>query len=247
MESKYDLIGKEYTTQRKSDPKIAKQIHAQFLNATKILNIGAGSYEPSDVDLVAIEPSATMIAQRPKNAHPVIQGVAEELPFKDKSFSQCMTVLSMHHWADRTMAFKEINRVTIDKFVAVSWDPASIPFWLTKDYFSEIYETDKLIFPPLDELHRHFDEVKVSPLLIPHDCEDGFLAAYWQRPEAYLKEEVRNSISTFSKIKDLDIGLDRLRKDIETGEWLKKNPSISKLKMFDAGYVLINAKIKTQS
>ena len=32
-----------------------------------------------------------------------------------------MTVLSMHHWENRSLAFSEINRVETEKFVAITW------------------------------------------------------------------------------------------------------------------------------
>ena len=221
MKAKYDNIGINYAKQRQSDPRIAAQIFDKLKEATKIVNIGAGagSYEPKSIDLIALEPSIEMINQRAHNAHPVIQGYAESLPFPDNSFSHALTILSMHHWSDRKKAFQEINRVTTEKFVAVSWNPDADPFWLTRDYFPEVYDLDKTIFPNLEELNDHFDDVKMVPLLIPEDCIDGFLAAYWKRPLAYLEHHVRNSISSFSKFDNLEDRLKRLNADVQNGTW----------------------------
>lgn len=245
MKVPYDQIGKGYSINRKSDPKIAKQIFSKLIGAKKILNIGAGSgsYEPENIDLVAVEPSAEMIAQRATNKHPVIQAFAEELPFESNSFSHTMTVLSMHHWTDRERAFHEIKRVTTDTFVAVTWNPSSKPFWLTRDYFPEIYDTDKNIFPSLADFKSHFYNVQVTPLLIPDDCQDGFLAAFWKRPEAYLNEDVRKSISTFSYLKKLESGLNKLKKDLNNGIWENKNRSILNSFELDAGYVIVSGKV----
>ncbi|MEM7254274.1 MAG: class I SAM-dependent methyltransferase, partial [Pseudomonadota bacterium] len=140
MEAKYDDIGVNYAVTRQTDPTIARQLYAKLDGATRIVNIGAGagSYEPSGVDLVAVEPSMEMIAQRPDGAYPAYQGAAECLPFDDASFSHAMTVLSMHHWVDQSRAFAEVNRVATEKFVAITWDPSAGPFWLTRDYFPEI-------------------------------------------------------------------------------------------------------------
>jgi len=147
MNPVYDDIGAHYTLTRCTDPKIAQQIYSELHGATRIINIGAGtgSYEPKGVDLVAVEPSSTMISQRKSGSYPVEKAFAEKLPFEDNSFSHAMTVLSMHHWENRALAFSEINRVVTEKFVAVTWDPASAPFWFTRDYFPEIYKRDKKI------------------------------------------------------------------------------------------------------
>ncbi|MEZ4658697.1 MAG: class I SAM-dependent methyltransferase [Caldilineaceae bacterium] len=242
----YDDIGLTYSVTRCTDPQIAQQLYAELRGATRIVNIGAGtgSYEPADVELVAVEPSAKMIAQRKAGAHPVEQAFAEKLPFADNSFSHAMTVLSMHHWTDRARAFSEINRVTTEKFVAITWDPHSEPFWLTRDYFPEIHAMDVPIFPDLAEFHEHFDEVKMRPLLIPSDCQDGFFAAFWQRPAAYLQSTVRQSMSPFAKIENLSEGLQKLEADLASGAWAAKNHAILGLSSLDVGYVLITAKVR---
>ena len=243
MDAKYDNIGKNYSVTRCTDPRIAKQLYAALHGATRIVNIGAGtgSYEPEDIELVAVEPSSVMIAQRKAGSHPVEQAFAEQLPFEDRSFSHAMTVLSMHHWQDRGRAFQEINRVATDKFVAITWDPRSEPFWLTRDYFPEIYEMDKLIFPDLEELSDYFDEVTIRPLQIPDDCQDGFLTAFWKRPEAYLSSQVRQAISPFSSIKNLSEGLQKLKHDLASGVWARNNHAILGSSYLDVGYRLVSA------
>lgn len=249
MKAIYDKIGIDYAQKRQSDPRIASQILEKLKGAKRIVNIGAGtgSYEPKHMDLIAIEPSQEMIKQRPENAHKVIQGSAESLPLPDQSFSHALTILSMHHWKNRELAFKEINRVATDKFVAVSWNPESKPFWLTRDYFPEMIEVDRQIFPSVRELETNFDNVEVCPLLIPEDCIDGFLAAYWKRPSAYLNKAVRQSISSFSKLDNINTGLEKLEFDLETGSWHKTNRSILNKTTLDTGYIIISAKTKYNS
>ncbi len=247
MKAKYDNIGINYSQKRKSDPRIASQILSKLEKAKSIVNIGAGSgsYEPDDIELVALEPSIEMINQRSSNAHPTVQGVAESLPFPDNSFTHALTILSMHHWTNREMAYREINRVATEKFVAVSWNPNSEPFWLTKDYFPEIFEYDKRIFPDVNEIENYFDNVQIEPLLIPEDCIDGFLAAYWKKPSAYLDINVRNSISSFSKLNDITKGLKKLKTDIENKSWIQVNKSILSKSSLDAGYVIITGNTKS--
>lgn len=242
----YDDIGVNYSVNRCTDPKIALQLYSELKEAKRVINIGAGpgSYEPQDLDLIAVEPSSEMIIQRKKGSHPVQQAFAEKLPFEDDSFSHAMTVLSIHHWTDRAAAFKEINRVATEKFVAISWDPQAEPFWLTKDYFPEIHATDQSIFPSTEEFSRYFDDVRIVPLQIPFDCQDGFLAAFWKRPKAYLSSEVRQSISSFSKIKRVSEGLGKLTEDLSTGDWANKNQELLNASFLDAGYRLITARIR---
>ena len=247
MEPIYDEIGVNYSVTRCTDPKIAAQLYAQLDGATRIVNIGAGtgSYEPQGVDLVAVEPSAEMIRQRPEGAYPVKQTPAEKLPFDDNSFSHAMTVNSMHHWPDKQKGFQEINRVATEKFVAITWDPEAEPFWLTRDYFPEIYQMDRAIFPKLGELKNHFDDVVIKPLLIPADCKDGLFGAFWQRPEAYLRTDVRQATSPFSKVKNLDAGLKKLAADLENGTWAAKNQDLLSLSACDVGYRLVTAKLSS--
>ena len=246
MNAIYDNIGTNYSVTRCTDPKIAEQLYAELQGATRIVNIGAGtgSYEPENVALVAVEPSAKMIAQRKAGSYKVEQAFAEELPFEDNSFSHAMTVLSMHHWENRALAFREINRVATEKFVAITWDPQSEPFWLTRDYFPEIHEMDMRIFPDLEEFNEHFDDVEMRPLLIPSDCKDGFFAAFWKRPEAYLSQQVRQSMSPFSKIENLSEGLQRLEDDLASGAWAENNQAVLNASSLDAGYRLISARVR---
>ena len=246
MDTIYDKIGVGYSVRRCTDPEIACQLNSALQGATRIVNIGAGtgSYEPENVELVAVEPSTKMIAQRKAGSHRVEKAFAEKLPFDNNSFSHAMTVLSMHHWENRELAFNEINRVVTDKFVAITWDPMSVPFWLTRDYFPEIYDMDKRIFPKLDELGEHFDDVSMRPLQIPSDCKDGFLAAFWKRPEAYLRSDIRQSISPFSKIGNLLEGLEKLKKDLISGVWVKNNRAILGASSLDVGYTIISAKVR---
>ena len=189
--------------------------------------------------LIAVEPSKEMILQRPVDAHPARQACAEALPFADNAFSHAMTVLSMHHWQDRNTAFEQIKRVVTERFVAVTWNPEAEQYWLTKDYFSEIYEIDRSIFPKFDEIRCAFPGVRFYSLPIPADCVDGFTAAYWARPRAYLDEEVRNSMSTFSKINDVSQGLQRLRNDLDSGTWESKYGEIASRSSLDVGYTIV--------
>ena len=140
------------------------------------------------------------------------------------------------HWSNRTEAFKEIKRVTTQRFVAVTWNPASKPYWLSADYFPEIHHVDQAIFPSLQELAIAFPGMKFHSLPIPSDCIDGFTAAYWAKPEAYLDPIARQSMSTFTKIGNVESGLSKLESDLKSGIWENRYAEVTGLMELDVGY-----------
>lgn len=238
----YDRIGKGYPTLRRPDPRIAAQIHASLGNAQTVVNVGAGtgSYEPNDRKVTAIEPSAAMIAQRPSGAAPVVQASAEALPFPDKSFDAAMAVLTVHHWPDQVQGLHEMRRVARGPVVLVTFDPAHPGTWLG-DYLPELRRLDEEQMPAMDFYAGELGPVDISPILIPHDCVDGFLYAYWRRPEAYLDPALRQGSSSFHKLEGLEEGFMRLQRNLESGEWARQYGHLCDLEEFDAGYRLVVA------
>jgi SAM-dependent methyltransferase len=236
----YDEIGTSYACKRQPEPCIASAIEAALGGCVSILNVGAGtgSYERRDLDVIAVEPSRVMIKQRMAGAAPVVQARAEALPFANASFDAVLAVLTVHHWSDLTQGFGECSRVARDRVVFLTADlDVTQEFWL-HDYFPELDAIDRRIFPSIRRFAEYFGSTEVTPLLIPADCKDGFLGAYWKRPEAYLEARVRASISTFSKI-DPGSGLERLRRDIRSGEWAERHADLLSRDVLDLGYRLI--------
>jgi SAM-dependent methyltransferase len=203
---------------------------------------GAGSYEPVDRRVLAVEPSPEMIRQRPPGSAPVIQASATALPFPDGAFDATLAVLTVHHWPDRARGLAELRRVARDRAVILTWEPDAAPFWLVDDYFPELVALDRASFEPLDALRRLLGPIEVRPLPIPHDCVDGFLGAYWRRPEAYLDAAVRGAISTFTKLADVEPGLARLRRHLEDGTWRRRNAALLERRALDLGYRLVIAR-----
>src|SRR5262245_825590 len=195
----YDAIGQGYRELRRPDPRIADQLWAALGDAKSVLNVGAGagSYEPIDRIVVAVEPSVVMLAQRRPTAAVAVQARAEALPFANGSFDAAIAVLTIHHWADRARGLAECARVARDRVVLLTWDPAVDDFWLVRDYFPEFLAADRKAFPPMAEYARALGpRTEVLTVPVPRDCVDGFLGAYWARPEAYLDETVRSGISS---------------------------------------------------
>lgn len=236
----YDRIGVDYSNLRRPDPRIAAQIHAALGDAKTVLNVGAGTgnYEPTDRQVTALEPSAEMIAQRPAGAAPVVQGHAEALPFADNAFDAAMAVLTVHHWADQPKGLREMRRVAKGPVVILTFDPACRESWLG-DYLPELIRLDESTFPAISDYEQWLGPVDIAPVPIPKDCTDGFLAAYWKRPHAYLDPQIRSGISSFWMIDGVDAGLERLSRDLETGEWHRHYAELLEQDSFDAGYRLV--------
>ena len=242
MPARYDNIGRGYARRRQTEPRIAALIDAALGDARTVVNVGAGtgSYEPVDRDVTAVEPSATMIAQRPPGAAPVVQASAEALPFEDGAFDAALAVLTVHHWADWRRGIAEMRRVA-RRAVVLTWDPAFEGFWLTRDYLPEVLAADRRDFPAIHQLAEALGEAHVQAVPIPHDCVDGIGSAHWRRPQAYLDPEVRAATSMFARAGSaLRPGLDRLAEDLASGAWYERYGYVLTLDEADLGFRLVS-------
>jgi hypothetical protein len=238
----YDAIGKGYRSARREDPRIRARIHAALGDARTVVNVGAGtgSYEPADREVVAVEPSETMIAQRPPGSAPVVRAYAEDLPFDDGAFDAAMVVLSDHHWQNHERGLAELRRVA-QRVVIFTWEPATArETWVVRDYFpcfEELIPNGYRLQITLERLGDTRQEV----VPVPHDCRDGFFHAYWRRPHAYLEPVVRAGISAFALMDPgcVEEGLVRLQRDLASGEWERRNAWILGLDELDSGYRLV--------
>ena len=239
MPALYDTIGIDYAQLRRPDPRIAAQIERALGGARTVLNVGAGtgSYEPADRDVVALEPSAEMISQRSPGAAPAAQGSAGAIPFPDQSFDAVMGVLTIHHWPDQQQGIREMCRVARERVVLLTFDPTARP-WLT-DYLPELATLDEAAMPSLETLSDWLGSVAIEPVLVPHDCSDGFLYAYWRRPAAYLDPRIRKGSSSFWKIERAEAGLARLAEDLANGVWEQRYGALLAGDSYDAGYRLV--------
>ena len=239
----YDTIGRGYRWRRRQDLRIAAHIFRALGPAASVVNVGAGagSYEPRDRELVAVEPSLVMIRQRAPGAAPAVRASATDLPFRDETFDASLAVLTIHHWPDLGRGLGELRRAARRNVVILTCDPSVTGFWLT-DYFPEILEIDRRILPSVSELRRHLGRIEVFDVPIPHDCTDGFLGAYWRRPAAYLSADVRSAISTFSRLTNPERGLAALRRDLASGDWHRRYGHLLDRPALDLGYRLVVAR-----
>ena len=238
MQHFHSYLGPNYAAHRRADPRIEALIQDALGPSKTVANIGAGagSYEPNDRTVIALEPSDLMIKQRRIGAAPVVCGTAMSLPFADDAFDAAMAILTIHHWPDRERGLGEMKRIA-RRCVVLTWIPPEKEFWLTRDYLPHFMEADKKLFP------LWFDEdpdtVEVQTVPVPHDCRDGFLCAYWRRPEAYLNVEVQRSISSFSRVGDYEKGLEKLRGDLSDRTWRNRNQDLLRKTSVDWGYRLV--------
>jgi SAM-dependent methyltransferase len=223
----YEQHGQGYAALRRPDPRIEARVHAALGESRTVLNVGAGagSYEPADRYVLAVEPSTAMRAQRLPGAAPALDATAERLPFDDDSFDAVMATVTIHQWADATQGLREMRRVSRGPVVVLTVDASVLQrFWLA-DYFPEVIALDRARFPTLQQvtsvLAAGSAEVRVEVVPVPRDCTDGFGEAFYARPEAYLRPEVRAATSGFGLTDPgaVQRGLRRLEDDLASGAW----------------------------
>jgi SAM-dependent methyltransferase len=248
VSSLYDRIGGSYRATRRPDPRIAAAIVDALGDARTVVNVGAGigAYEPTDRKVLAVEPSETMLAQRPGAAAPAIQASAEELPLADDSFDAALAVNTVQHWADLRAGLRELRRVARRRVVVFLRDPRSGgPFWLVEDYVPALDPSAKMsaIAETIEDELR--PTLKV-PIPLPRDCVDGLFSAFWGRPETYLDADVRRNISNFALADENSIadGLARLRVDLESGAWDRRYGYLRSLPELDLGHRLLIAELE---
>ncbi|WP_083753650.1 class I SAM-dependent methyltransferase [Actinosynnema sp. ALI-1.44] len=199
---------------------------------------GAGSYEPSDRVVYAVEPSGGMVAQRGTDAAPVVRAVAEALPVRDNAVEAVLAVLTVHHWSDWRRGVAELRRVA-PRRVVLAYDTRShADFWFVREYVPQIAELE-LSRPSAPDIAAELGADSVIPLPLPWDFTDGVFPAYWRRPEAYLT--VRDTCSALAQApRDaVERGLARLRSDLADGTWHDKHADLLELDEYDAGFRLI--------
>lgn len=239
----YDRIGATYRNTRRPDPRIASQVRDALATMGTVVNVGAGtgSYEPGQT-VAAIEPSMVMIAQRPSGSAPCVQAVAEALPLRDKCVDAAMALLTVHHWGDLSAGIAELRRVSRHRIVIFTWDQAVIDdFWLLREYLPDAARINNALYVPIERLVELLGGAQMHTVPIPHDCADGFGAAFWRRPEAYLDATVRAGISMLAYADEgaLADGLGRLAADLRSERWQRRHAELLEQQQLDAGYRLL--------
>ena len=244
----YDTISSSYTSTRRADPRIARHIHAALSDARTVLNVGAGTgnYEPLDRQVIAVEPSTEMIRKRAPDLAPTVRAAAEDLPFPGRCFDAAMAVLTVHHWSDWQQGLTEMRRVAA-KQVLFLFEPAMIKhFWAAdSSYWPEAFQlpSERDAIGP-EDVASVLDLTNVEAVPVPIDCTDGFGAAFWGRPEAYLDPDVQQGMSWLAQL-SADArarGAGALAADLQSGEWDRRHGHLRHLQELDVGYRLVTAR-----
>lgn len=243
-DANYGAIGTGYTAYRQPEPAIAAVIEAALGGAATVLNVGAGagSYEPTDRDVTAVEPSETMRAQRPSHLARAIDARAEKLPFADGQFEAAMATFTVHQWSDLAAGLKEVRRVTRGPVVVLTCDPDLVEsFWLN-DYAPLVLATEARRYPSMASIGEALGgSFEVLPVPIPLVCRDGFNEAYYGRPERLLERRARTANSAWSFVDEAtaDRYVFALGDDIETGLWDRKHGHLRTQPAYDGSLRLL--------
>jgi SAM-dependent methyltransferase len=246
MVARYDSIGRGYARTRREDPSFRACIHAALGNARTVVNVGAGagSYEPSSLHVVAIEPSDVMAAQRPRHLAPPIRAGAGSLPLRDGSVDAAMAILTLHHWdGERERGVRELRRVATGPVVILTYDPRiSGAMWLMADYLPEIAALDNDIFPLPEVLAGWVGgRVTITSVPIPRDTPDWMLGSFWAHPERVLDAEARAATSGFARMPSdvVDRAVAGVSRDLANGSWDRAHGELRSLDAYDAGLRLV--------
>jgi SAM-dependent methyltransferase len=222
----YEQHGRTYAEHRRADPRIAARIDAALGDAETVLNVGAGagSYEPADRRVLAVEPSPTMRAQRAPDAAPALDARAEALPFGDGAFDAAMACVTIHHWQPPAAGLRELRRVARGPVVVFTFDLDHVPAWQA-DHLRELLVIERPRFPAIADVAAALGgRTRVETIPTPGDCTDGFFEAFWRRPEALLDPEVRGAQSAWALVDEptQERIVERLRAALQSGEWDQK-------------------------
>ena len=239
----YERHGRTYTRHRHADPRIAAHIHAALGDARTVLNVGAGtgSYEPTDRWVLAVEPSATMRAQRPAAAAPAIAARAEALPLDDGAVDAAMACVTVHHWEPPEAGLAELRRVSRGPVVIFTFELDHLPDW-QQEFLREGLVKERPRFPPLERIASALGgRTRVERIPTPGDCTDGFFEAFWRRPEQLLDPGIRSAQSMWRLLEPgvEQAIVERLAAALETGAWDSEHGHLRAQDSFDGALRLV--------
>jgi SAM-dependent methyltransferase len=246
--TRYDTIGAGYSATRREDPGLRRLIHDALGDARSVVDVGAGagSYEPRDRYVLAVEPSDVMAAQRPADLPPAIRAGAEALPLRDDAVDAAMAIVTLHHWDEgREAGVRELRRVARGPVVILTFDPrVSGEMWLMADYLPEVAALDHRIFPTPERLAAWLGgTVDVRPVPIRRDVEDWMLGSFWAHPERVLDPVARAATSGFARMDEAVVGraVAALEQDLRSGAWDSRHGRLRALEALDVGLRLLVA------
>ena len=244
----YNHLGLNYSDYRRPEPRIAAAIWEALGDARSVVNVGAGSgsYEPTDREVIGVEPSPVMIAQRPAGAAPALEGVAEALPLEDKSVDAAMGVLTIHHWRDPDAGLAEMRRVARRRIMLLTIDTErNSEVWTLSEYFPEAMALERELMLSIELLESSLPRATVEVVPAPGRCQDEFTSALWDRPELLLEPDLLRGSSFWHKLptEAIERGQRRLRADLESGRWDERDGHLRTQPELDIGLRLVCEKL----
>ncbi len=191
--------------------------------------------------MLAVEPSATMRAQRPAGAAPVIAARAEALPLDDDAVDAAMACVTIHHWEPPQAGLAELRRVARGPVVVFTFDLTALPAW-QREFLAEGLEIERPRFPSIEDVVAALGgRTRVERIATPADCTDGFFEAFWRRPEALLDPAVRSAQSMWAVVgpgvEERIVG--RLAQALESGAWDAEHGHLRAQESFDGSLRLV--------
>ncbi len=239
----YERHGLTYTRNRRADPRIEARLHAALGDAATVLNVGAGtgSYEPADRWVLAVEPSATMRANRPAGAAPALAGSAEALPFDDDSFEAAMACITVHHWDPPAAGLAELRRVARGPVAILTFELDALVPW-QEDFLAPALAVERPRFGPVTAVAAALGgRTRIETVPTPADCVDGFFDAHWNRPEALLDPAVRASQSIWELLEPgvEEAIVERLGTALACGAWDAEHGHLRQLDSYEGALRLV--------
>jgi len=239
----YEAHGRTYAQHRRGDPRIAARIHAALGDARTVVNVGAGtgSYEPADRWVLAVEPSRAMRAQRPPGAAPALAARAEALPLDDGAVDAAMACVTVHHWEPPEAGLRELRRVARGPVVVFTFDLDAMPAW-QQELLGDVLAVDRPRFPSVAQIAAALGgRTRVERIPTPADCADGFVEAFWRRPEALLDPAVRGAQSVWPlagpAVEEATVA--RLAEALRSGAWDARHGHLRGLDALDGSLRLV--------
>lgn len=246
----YNQWGTQYSLYRVTEPAIETLIEQTLGDAKSILNVGAGagSYEPKNRYVLAVEPSAEMRRQRMYLQRvPAVIATSDALPFDDDSFDACLALVTVHHWSDLVKGLQEMRRVARDKVVVMTFDPDALDLFWNAVYFPELIEVEQSRYPSIGLIEQALGgPCEVIKVPIPLYCADGCQEAFYGRPEGFLSAEVRAAQSAWgflTKEKEAEL-VKRLESDLLSGAWDRKYGHLRTQPTFSGALRLVVSRVK---
>jgi SAM-dependent methyltransferase len=211
-----------------------------------VVNVGAGagSYEPRDRHVIAIEPSDVMAAQRPAQLAPALRASAGDLPLRSQSVDAAMAILTIHHWdSEQERGVRELRRVARGRVVILTYDSQiSNQMWLTADYLPEVASMDRRIFPSLETLAGWLGgHTVVEIVAVSRDTPDWTFGSFWAHPERVLDLDARNATSGFARLDPQVVqrAARAVEHDLQTGRWEQRYGHLRQRQALDVGLRLL--------